>query len=169
MFLVLSVVLGSAVPLLLFLGYTFTVLGNVASLIPNLSDLPSNLDAVEVLQSQTNSPLLSLAVRGFSTTAILTSATGFIYGLEDALAETSVIPKQTIPALIAVPPVLIGATLGSDAFLQALNFASLYGVTVLFLFLPPLLAGRVRYSSEPLRTLPLVPGGKIGLGYVWKR
>lgn len=45
---------------------------------------------------------------------------------------------------------------------------SLYGVTVLFLFLPPLLAGRVRYGDEPLRTLPLVPGGKIGLGYVWK-
>ena len=118
-----SIIIGSIVPLILFLGYDFTVLGNVASLIPDLSELPPNLNAIEVLQSQSDSPFLSLAVRGFSTTAILTSATGFVYGLEDALAEFEVLPRSSVPFLIAVPPVLIGVALGGEAFLQALNFA----------------------------------------------
>ena len=49
-----SIIIGSAVPLILFLGYDFTVLGNVASLIPDLNNLPPNLNAVEVLQSQSD-------------------------------------------------------------------------------------------------------------------
>ncbi len=169
-----AIVFGSAIPLLMFEAYNYVVLGNAASLMGINSQ---GLDPVQILQQSSQSPVLGGLVAGFSELAIITSLVGFVYGLRDAIGDLFSLPapgskeysavKPFVFAAISIPPVFIALEF-RDIFLRALELGGLYGVVGLFLVLPPLMVGSVRYGDKTLTCLPLVPGGKVPLGGLWK-
>lgn len=177
-----AIVCGTGAPLLMFLAWNAVVLGNVLNLSePGLiSDAVSgNLDPIALLRSEGNGQTsLSTLVSVFSELAITTSVIGFVYGLVDALTDVVDVPKsgpefeKMKPLLFAgvfLPPLLFSLN-NPDIFLTALEYGGAFGVSTLFLVLPPIMVWSVRYGDEekPLTVLPMTPGGKLVLGSLWK-
>ena len=57
-----------------------------------------------------------------------------------------------------------------DIFYTALEYGGAFGVSTLFLILPPLMVWKERYqdTDKPLMTNPMVPFGKFPLASMWK-
>jgi len=164
-----AIVGGTAAPLLMFLSWNAIILGNVFAMEGVKLD---GLDPIALLQTSSNSgPLLGLLVNGFSALAITTSLIGFVYGLLDGLTDIFGLPtdgpsfekwKPALYAAVMLPPIML--SLGStDIFYKALDYGGAFGVSTLFLLLPPIMIWNKRYRNpeEPVTTLPLVPSGKV--------
>lgn len=171
---------GSFVPLVMYWAWNAVILGNVLGSPDAAESITSGqLDPVAFLQSgQSGGDLLGGLVGTFSQLAVITSLIGFVYGIQDGLRDIFSLPKdgpeyeKWKPALFAgtlLPPVILASD-NPDIFLKALEYGGLYGVSTLFLVLPPLMVWKVRYEDEnrKIATLPLLPGGKISLGSLWK-
>ena len=170
-----AIVGGTAVPLLMFLAWNGVILGNVLAADP--SSL-GTVDPIALLQSSGHGGgLLGPLVGAFSELALVTSLIGFVYGLLDALTDVAKLPvegpsyEMWKPALFAgvfLPPLALSFNPG--IFYQALEYGGAFGVSTLFLVLPPLMVWNARYGEEqvPLATKPMVPFGKIPLGSMWK-
>ena len=147
----------------MFLAFNGIVLGNALSA---GVDLSSGIDPVALIQSNIGAnPLLSQLVGGFSMMAVLTSLIGFTYGLTDAWTDVFNLPtegkqfdKYKVPlyALIFLPPLALSVS-GPDVFYNALDYAGAFGVSTLFLVLPPFMVWQERYGEEktPLGTRPM--------------
>jgi tyrosine-specific transport protein len=171
-----AMIMGTSIPLLMFLAWNAIILGNVAS-IPGALD--NGVSPISFLMNEgIGGDTLSNLVGAFSELAVTTSLIGFIYGVIDALTDITKLPtkgpdfEQWKPALFAgtlVPPLLL--SLGNpDIFYDALDYGGAFGVSTLFLVLPPIMVWKVRYSDEgkQLSVPPMVPFGKIPLGSLWK-
>lgn len=171
-----AMIMGTSIPLLMFLAWNAIILGNVAS-IPGALD--NGVSPISFLMNEgIGGGILSDLVGVFSELAVTTSLIGFIYGVIDALTDIAKLPtkgpdfERWKPALFAgtlVPPLLL--SLGNpDIFYDALDYGGAFGVSTLFLVLPPLMVWKVRYSDEgkQLSVPPMVPFGKIPLGSLWK-
>jgi tyrosine-specific transport protein len=168
-----SILLGTSIPALMFLAWNAVVLGNVQE-----TDI-ANIDPLALLQSaQGGNPLLGNLVKTCSSLAILTSLIGFVYGLLDALTDVLDISsegpsyeewKAPLFGLVFVPPLVLALS-DPEIFFKALDYGGAFGVSTLFLALPPLMVWGQRYgdSSQPLTTKPMVPLGKLALGSMWK-
>jgi tyrosine-specific transport protein len=168
-----AIIGGTAAPLLMFLMWNAVVLGNVVG-----SDLTS-LDPIALLQSgaaggETLGPLVS----AFSSLALITSVIGFTYGLLDAWTDIFSInqkskefdeKKAPLFALIFGLPLALSVS-NPDIFYRALEYGGAFGVSTLFLVLPPIMVWKERYGDEQklLVTQPMVPFGKLTLGSMWK-
>lgn len=164
---------GTSIPTLMFLAWNAVVLGNVHG-----ADL-TNIDPVALLQSAEGAdPVLGAMVGGFSSLAIITCLIGFVYGLLDALTDVLDLPsegptfekwKAPLFGIIFLPPLALSVT-DPDIFYKALDFGGAFGVSSLFLVLPPIMVWAQRYGDEqqPLMTKPMVPFGKLSLGSMWK-
>lgn len=149
----------------MFLLFNAVVLGNVAG--------QEITDPVALLQSGSSAnaalgPLVSV----FSSLALTTSVIGFTYGLVDALTDTLKVDREAFkPALygaVFAPPLVLSLS-DPDIFFKALELGGAFGVSTLFLVLPPLMVWKERYgTAKPLMTKPMVPFGKIPLGSMWK-
>jgi tyrosine-specific transport protein len=95
----------------------------------------------------------------------------------DALTDVAKLPvegpefEKWKPALFAgvfLPPLALSMNPG--IFYEALNYGGAFGVSTLFLVLPPLMVWNARYGEDkaPLTTTPMVPFGKIPLGSMYK-
>ncbi|GAB2287108.1 hypothetical protein Dimus_021493 [Dionaea muscipula] len=160
-----AVVLGTAIPLLLFLVWDAVILGTI-----NLDPGGAGEKIVDPLQQlRSSNGVVGPIVEAFSLLAIATSYIGFVLGLSDFLADLLNLPageKQPVPYLLTLFPPVALALLNPDVFFKALDFAGTYGVLVLFGLLPAAMAWTDRYSSLSSETpkLPsLVPGGKLTL------
>ena len=75
--------------------------------------------------------------------------------------------RAPLPYAITLGPPLVFAIAYPDIFFDALNFAGVFGVLVLFGVLPGAMAWSERYSSLrgdlPRPVAPLIPGGKFSL------
>lgn len=141
-----AVIGGSAVPLVMFLIYNAAVLG--------AGDTPPSSAA--------------WAVDAFSLLAIVTSFVGFVAGLVDLWSDVRISllgeradNVQTSLAVnyaaTVVPPALF-CILFRDVFLNALDVAGTYAITVLFGVLPAAMAWKAR---ENVKGFPrALPGGK---------
>ena len=171
-----AIVAGSFVPFLMFSAWNGVILGNIISM-PGA--LESGLSPISLLQNEgIGGQALGSLVGAFSELAVITSLIGFIYGLIDGLTDLTNLPtkgpefEKWKPALFAgtlLPPVLF--SLGNpDIFYDALDYGGAFGVSTLFLVLPPLMVWKVRYSDKEreLSVPPMVPFGKIPLGSLWK-
>ena len=168
-----AIVGGTTVPMLMFLAWNAVVLGNVAG-----TDV-SNIDPVALLQSgAAGSEILAPLVGVFSSLALVTSIIGFTYGLVDAWTDVFQLPskgkeyeqwKAPLFGLVFLPPLALSLA-DPDIFYKALEYGGAFGVSTLFLVLPPLMVWQERYGEEakPLMTKPMVPFGKIPLGSMWK-
>jgi tyrosine-specific transport protein len=174
-----AIVGGTTLPLLMFLAWNAVVLGNVLG---SATDL-SAMDPVAALQSGAiggggAAALLGPLVGAFSSLALITSIIGFTYGLVDAWTDVFKIStrgpeyeKWKVPlfALVFGPPLALSVA-DPDIFYRALEYGGAFGVSTLFLVLPPLMVWNERYGKEqkPLTTKPMVPFGKLSLGSMWK-
>ncbi|CAL0317552.1 unnamed protein product [Lupinus luteus] len=165
-----AIILGTCIPLVLFLIWNAVILGTV-------SDNVMGLDPIQQLRS-TNGTVGPI-VEVFSLLAIATSYIGFVLGLSDFLADLLKLPttseNRPLPYILTLVPPLILSLLDPEIFFKALDFAGTYGVLVLFGVIPAAMSWSDRYSkSSPSVNLPeLVPGGRItllmvlgGSGYV---
>ncbi|KAK8598190.1 hypothetical protein V6N13_095578 [Hibiscus sabdariffa] len=127
-----AIVLGTAIPLGLFLVWNGVILGSISNL-----DMSSDqmIDPLQRLRSSNG----IVGSRGFSLLAIATSYIGFVLGLSDFLADFLKLPtgeNKPQPYLLTLIPPLGLALLDSEIFFKALDFAGTYGVLVLFGILP---------------------------------
>jgi tyrosine-specific transport protein len=116
-------------------------------------------------------------VTTFSVLALITSLIGFTYGLVDAWTDIFGINQKSeafgrlrpaLYALVYLPPLALSMT-DPGIFLTALEYGGAFGVSTLFLVLPPLMVWKERYENthEPLITKPMVGFGKLPLGAMW--
>jgi tyrosine-specific transport protein len=164
-----AISMGTTLPFLMFVAWNGVILGNVLGL-----DAPSDVDPVTLLQRGSgNAQLLSMFVGVFSELALITSLIGFVYGLLDAITDVAGLPSEGPkfqkwkPALFAgvfIPPLALSAS-NPEIFYQALDYGGAFGVSTLFLVLPPIMVWKSRYGDleAPLTTKPMVPLGKFPL------
>ena len=167
-----AILAGTTLPFLMFEAWNAVILGNVLSL-----GAPSSLetiDPVAVLKEGSDGQLLSSLVGCFSELALVTSLVGFVFGLLDALTDVASLPtegpayeklKPMLFAGVFLPPLALAVS-SPDIFYQALDYGGSFGVSTLFLLLPPIMVWKQRYSDDQalLTTKPMVPLGKITLG-----
>ena len=171
-----AIIGGTTVPLLMFLSWNAIIIGNVVGS-PGALDI-SNLDPIAFLQSEgIGGDELSNAVAVFSELAVITSVIGFIYGLLDGLTDIFGLPTKGMtfekwkPLLyvgVFFPPLLFSGN--AEIFYDALDYGGAFGVSTLFLVLPPVMVWKMRYGEEQkqLSVPPMVPFGKIPLASLWK-
>jgi len=172
-----AIVFGTSVPTLMFLAWNAVVLGNVGAAIA-IDGTTTAVDPVALLQSSSDNPILGYLVTTFSSLALVTSLIGFVYGLIDGWTDVFNLPtegpsyeewKAPLFGLVFLPPLALSLT-DPDIFFKALDYGGAFGVSTLFLILPPIMVWQQRYGDEqqPLLTKPMVPLGKIPLGSMWK-
>ncbi|CAL1403451.1 unnamed protein product [Linum trigynum] len=157
-----AIVLGTAIPLGLFLVWNAVILGSL------VSQETSNMVTDPLQQLRSTNGGVGAIVEVFSLLAIATSYIGFVLGLADFLSDLLELPtgkNSALPYILTLFPPLVLSLLDPEIFFKALDFAGTYGVLVLFGILPAAMAWSDRYSSTSLSMkLPeLVPGGKVTL------
>jgi len=173
-----AILYGTLAPTVMFLTWNAVVLGNVGF------DATSggSIDPVALLQASASadgsSAVLGTLVTTFSSLAVVTSLIGFVYGLLDAWTDVFNLPtegpayekwKAPLFGLVFLPPLALSLT-DPDIFFKALDYGGAFGVSTLFLVLPPIMVWKQRYGDDQqnLLTKPMVPFGKIPLGSMWK-
>ncbi|KAJ1433813.1 Tryptophan/tyrosine permease, partial [Ochromonadaceae sp. CCMP2298] len=141
----LAVLLGSLLPLCMFLLWNALVLG----LIPIEDCGGKAVDPLALLMSAMPPARrgASRALIGlFSVAAIVTSFIGFVIGLMEFLGDLLPLRPRRDPLLylLALAPPLLAALLDPDIFLGALDAAGTFGISILFGALPALLALKLR-------------------------
>lgn len=165
-----AIVLGTALPFLMLLAWNAVILGNVLGSDAGLAAANSSADPISILQS---GELLSSLVGDFSELALITSIIGFVYGLLDALTDVTGIPNEgpefekwraALYGGVFLPPLALSMN-DPEIFYRALDYGGAFGVSTLFLLLPPIMVWKSRYgdAQPPLSTKPMVPLGKIPL------
>ncbi|KAL8200048.1 hypothetical protein R6Q57_011387 [Mikania cordata] len=159
-----SIILGTAIPLGLFLIWNAVILGTIET-----TSTEKIADPLQALQA--TNVVIGPIVGAFSLLAIATSYIGFVLGLADFLSDLLKLPSdrnRPLPYLLTLFPPLMLSLLDPDIFFKSLDFAGTYGVLVLFGVVPAAMSWSDRYSSCSLSSnIPeLVPGGRFTLSLV---
>lgn len=165
----LSILIGSLIPLIIYVLWQVIALGIVP--IEGSNSLKETLElglpVTSPLKNILNSPWLATAARAFAFFAIITSFLGVALSLSDFLADGLKIEKTKqgrfgICLLTFLPP-LTFALFYPEGFILALNYAGIF-VAILLGLLPSLMVWFERYGKETERSfIPSnfkVPGGK---------
>ncbi|XP_074574065.1 uncharacterized protein LOC141830557 [Curcuma longa] len=160
-----AIILGTAIPLLLFLIWNAVILGSI----PDLSTSGTLIDPLQQLRNDNG--IVGPIIEVFSFFAIATSYIGFVLGLADFVADLLKLPngeRIPLPYLLTLFPPLVLSLLDPEIFFKALDFAGTYGVLVLFGVLPAAMSWSERDSNGSLapRVPSLVPGGRYTLALV---
>jgi tyrosine-specific transport protein len=166
-----SIVVGSAIPLIMFLAWNAVILGSISLETIQVTTSGKTFDPLYILQSGSAGEWLGVLVSIFSEFAIVTSFIGFVYGLldffKDIFPATPQDSSKRLPlySLILVPPMSLSA-LNPNIFLAALDYAGTFSISVLGGILPALMSWKQRQEQEEglhSTVQPLVPGGKVTL------
>ena len=112
--------------------------------------MDARLDPVTVLRDTSSNPYIPRLVQSFSLFAISTSYTGFVLGLDNFLRD--IFPSRKpqdvgVYALCIVPPLLISTTGASNMFVELLDSAGSYGITILFGIIPAVMTFKLRKEA----------------------
>ncbi|MFB2816603.1 amino acid permease [Umezakia ovalisporum] len=161
-----SIIVGSFIPLIMFLAWNTVILGSVS-----LGTVQSTgkFDPVEILRAGGAGEWLGVLLSIFSEFAIATSFIGFVYGLLDffqdifPLAQAKPSIRLPLYSLILLPPMSLG-TINPSIFFSALDFAGTLSISVLGGIIPALMTWKQRQEQQ-LNNINqrIVPGGKVGL------
>jgi tyrosine-specific transport protein len=160
--LVQAIVMGSVIPLVIYLVWEYLILGIVS-----LGDFKEALDKGEIatgaLKDAVGASWILDVAQGFAFFAIITSflsvAISFVDFLADGLGiQKTPLGKILLATLVLVPP-LICSALYPSIFLLALNYAGGFGAVILFGILPALMVWKGRYTKK-LALPQMIPGGK---------
>lgn len=165
-----SIIIGSLIPLLMFLAWNAVIL---ASISPNiLSDLSNKIvfDPLQIMRNGDAGEFLGALVSIFSEFAIVTSFIGFVYGLSEFFKDTNIISQNesnkrlSLMGLVLVPPMSL-STLNPSLFFTALDYAGTFSISVLGGILPALMVWKQRYQQDNTdkKIQPLVSGAKLTL------
>uniref|UniRef100_M8BEJ7 Tyrosine-specific transport protein n=1 Tax=Aegilops tauschii TaxID=37682 RepID=M8BEJ7_AEGTA len=159
-----AIVLGTAIPLALFLVWDAVILGTI----PGFAESGTITDPLQQLRSSNGT--VGPIVEAFSFLAIGTSYIGFVLGLTDFIADLLKLPSgqnKPLTYLVTLFPPLVLSLLDPEIFFKALDFAGTYGVLVLFGVFPAAMSWSERYSNDLEAPIsPIVPGGKLTLSFV---
>ncbi len=158
----LTILIGSAVPLLIYLIWEALVLGIVPSH-GFLDALDKGEMAVQSLRSALGASWIVTIGQYFAFFAIVTSFLAVALSLVDFLADGLHIKKTpagkiALCAMALLPPFICAFTY-PGIFLTALNYAGGFGAVILFGILPALMVWKSRYTLHET-SQPIVPGGK---------
>ncbi|QIR39131.1 tyrosine transporter [Tolypothrix sp. PCC 7910] len=166
-----SIVIGSLIPLIMFLAWNAVILGSVnPEILQKTVDGRTIFDPLQILRSGSAGEWLGVLVSIFSEFAIATSFIGFVYGLLDFLQEiffvTQVQFSSRLPlySVILLPAMSLGA-INPKIFFTALDYVGTFNITVLAGIIPALMTWKQRHNLEHSHKIhqPLVPGGKVTL------
>lgn len=157
-----AIVMGSAIPLLIYLIWEWIILGMVP-----LQDFQLALDqgeiATEALKNAVGASWVVDVAQAFAFFAIVTSFLSVALSFVDFLADGLNIKKtpqgKVMLAFLVLGPPFLCALLYPTIFLAALNIAGGFGAVILFGILPVLMVWKGRYTQQ-LGKPQLVPGGK---------
>jgi tyrosine-specific transport protein len=160
-----SIVIGSAIPLLMFLAWNTVILGSISpELIQEFAVEGKIFDPLQILSSGGAGELLGILVLVFSEFALATSFIGFVYGLlgffQDAFNPTS--PRLSLYGLILIPPLSL-SILSPSIFFTALDYAGSFSTSILGGIIPALMAWKQRQKNLNTIHHRLVPGGNVTL------
>jgi tyrosine-specific transport protein len=142
-----ATVLGTAVPLGMFLLWNTVVLGALSG-----EDLMAPaVNPVDLLASKIENGYGTLLIDAFSFSAVATSFIGFTIGLKtfiaDGLQSVNVKSEPISYALTLIPPLTFAITY-PDVFISAIDNAGTFGVIVIFGLLPPMMVYNYRKSAR---------------------
>jgi tyrosine-specific transport protein len=166
-----SIIIGSGIPLMMFMAWNAVILGSVSpEIIQNVAPGSTVFDPVQILRSGGAGEWLGVLVSIFSEFAIATSFIGFVYGLLDFFKDisrfTEDAPSNRLPlySLILFPPMGL-SVMGSGIFFTALDYVGTFSISVLGGIIPALMAWKQREQQESSNIInePLVPGGNMTL------
>lgn len=167
----LAILIGSLIPLLIYLAWEWLILG----LVP-LEGEGSFQQAIEqqdiathALKSAVGASWIVDVGQSFAFFALVTSFLGVALSFVDFLADGLQVKKdaygKALLCLFVLAPPFLFSLYYPHIFLTALNFAGGFGAVVLFGILPASMVWVGRYRLF-LGKEPLVPGGKITLSLV---
>lgn len=159
-----SIVIGSSLPLLVYLLWDGLILG----IIPEgyAEAMASGNMATQALRTVSEAGMVSNVAEIFAFFALVTSFLGVALSLVDFLRDgfhdAGVGLHRLLFVALAVVPPLIFALIYPTVFLLALGYAGGFATVILFGILPALMAWRGRYILK-LEGTPILPGGKFSL------
>ncbi len=182
----LAIILGSLLPLAVYLLWELLVLGVIPvsgdkGLIAMMHAEKSSgkqavVELTQLLSQLLHNPRINVFVSGFALSAILTSFIGVALGLFDFFADgfhikKTLIGKMVLAFLTFLPPVLIA--IYCPQFLLALHYAGMFAAVLLIIY-PVLMVWWGRYRLPNVASGYRVMGGKplliltllFGLGVV---
>ena len=166
--LIIMILVGSAVPLVIYSAWQLVVLGNIPLDGPfGIHDsCARGLLATHSLRELCCNPSIVQAGEAFVLFAIITSlltvGMGFRDFLADGLKMANVGWRKILLIVLALGPSICFSLQGPAIFLKALSLAGGFGVAILYGVLPPLMVWRARYKMG-LPGTSLLPGGRIVL------
>lgn len=164
----LAIIIGSAIPLLIYLLWEILILGLIP--LEGEGGFREGLDrgdlATQLLKGAVGNPLVVALAHYFAFFAIVTSFLGVGLSFIDFLADGWHIKKTPLGKLwlclaVILPPYIF-AMFNPKIFLMALSYAGAFGVVILFGILPVAMVWSGRYYLN-LGMKPLLPGGKFAL------
>ncbi len=162
-----AIILGTSIPLLLYLVWEFTILGNVP-LQALLEAEKAGHNAIIPLQAALGEgAFLSYVGQAFAFFAMTTSFIGMAIAFFDFWADGLKWPKKGMKrlglcGLVFGIPILI-VWINPNIFLKAINLAGGLGVAILLGIYPVLFVWAGRYKHRFAHQHHLVKGGKITL------
>ena len=168
-----SIIIGSVIPLLMFLAWNAVILGCVTPDIVQLNPGHERIfDPLKILRTGASGEWFAMLLSIFSEFAIVTSFIGITYGLTDFFKDISLITKSEIfrlplYSLVLLPPLSLG-TFNPSIFFQALEYAGTFSISILAGIMPALMSWKQSQNPEFFHGnhQTLVPGGKITLIFI---
>ncbi|MEA5617349.1 aromatic amino acid transport family protein [Cronbergia sp. UHCC 0137] len=165
-----SIIIGSAIPLIMFLAWNALILGSVSpDMLQNNLESGSVFDPLQILRAGGAGELLGLVLTVFSEFAIITSFIGFVYGLVDFFKDIFRITKGEISrlplySLVLFPPMSLG-TINPTIFFTALDYTGIFSISILGGIVPAMMSWQQREKQKLTNGIyqSLIPGGKITL------
>lgn len=159
-----SIVIGSSLPLLIYLLWDGLILG----IIPEGFEeaMASGDMATQALRTVSEAAHVSNMAEVFAFFALVTSflavALSLVDFLRDGFHDAGVGMHRLLFVALAILPPLAFALIYPTAFLLALGYAGGFATVILFGILPALMAWKGRYVMK-LEGTPILPGGKFSL------
>jgi tyrosine-specific transport protein len=161
----LAIILGTSIPLAVYLVWELLILGIVPAEGPNgLAQAAKNgSNAVMPLKELVGSPILFNIGKCFAFFTMTTSYIALSLAYLDFLADGLKVKKKgwkkvVLCFAVFVPPTLV-ATTYPHIFITALSYAGGFSCAILFGLFPPVMVWVGRYIKKYDRD-PLVPGGR---------
>lgn len=164
----LSIILGTSIPLVVYLVWEFLILGIVPADGPNGLTVAAQKgwNAVMPLKELLGSPIVFAIGKSFAfftmTTSYIALALAYLDFLADGLkVQKKGIKKVMLCLAVFVPPTLVALTY-PHIFITALSYAGGFSCAILFGLFPPVMVWVGRYIKKQARN-PQLPGGKAFL------